>query len=344
MENPSDQLDRQKRSVSYDMYDITVRQLVDMVSGKEIDVAPEYQRHFVWDDDRESELIESVFLGIPVPSLYMATNNDGSWEVVDGVQRLSTLVHFCGGREQLDRIGKTRPLKLKNLKKLTAFNGKVFEDLPKSVQLNFTLRPVRVTTLNDKSDASVRYDLFERLNTGGVRLHPQEIRNCVFQGKFRNLILRLTENENYRAVVSIPSNEQQRAILEECILRFFAFYENYENFDHSVVDFLSDYMAANMDTGPNAGSIELFEETMSTLRQNLPRGIARGNRGSTPLNLYEAIAVGTAQAIASGQQVHFDRLPALLEDDRIKSLTTGATNSKKMVKGRIEAVRDELLR
>ena len=66
------QLDRQKRAVSYDMYDMNVRQLVDMVSGNEIEIAPDYQRHFVWDEDRESELIESIFLGIPVPSLYMA--------------------------------------------------------------------------------------------------------------------------------------------------------------------------------------------------------------------------------------------------------------------------------
>ena len=85
-----DQLDQQKRTVSYDMYDMSVRQLIDMVETGVIDIAPDYQRHFVWDDDRESELIESVFLGIPVPSIYMATNSDASWEVVDGVQRLLT--------------------------------------------------------------------------------------------------------------------------------------------------------------------------------------------------------------------------------------------------------------
>ena len=73
------QLDREKRAVSYDMYDMTVRQLVDMVEGGEIEIAPEYQRHFVWDDDRKSELIESIYLGIPVPSLYMAANQDGTY-------------------------------------------------------------------------------------------------------------------------------------------------------------------------------------------------------------------------------------------------------------------------
>jgi Protein of unknown function DUF262 len=94
-ETITDQLDRQKRAVSYDMYDMTVRQLVDMVVGGEIEIAPDYQRRFIWDIERESELIESIYLGIPVPSLYMAANSDGTWEVVDGVQRLSTLTHFC---------------------------------------------------------------------------------------------------------------------------------------------------------------------------------------------------------------------------------------------------------
>ena len=89
-----DQLDREKRSVSFDAYDITIRQLTDMAANGEIDIAPDYQRHFLWKDARESALIESIFLGIPIPSLFMATNKDGGWEVVDGVQRLRTLLHL----------------------------------------------------------------------------------------------------------------------------------------------------------------------------------------------------------------------------------------------------------
>ena len=190
----------------------------------EIDVAPDYQRRFVWDEERESELVESIYLGIPVPSLYMAANRDGSWEVVDGVQRLSTLVHFCGQADVREKIGRTRPLVLRGLAKLTTFEGHSFESLPKSVQLGFTLRPVRVTTLNDKSDFSVRYDLFERLNTGGVKLHAQEIRNCVMRGGFRELLRELASRPVFRQVARVPNNEQQEATYEECVLRFFAFW------------------------------------------------------------------------------------------------------------------------
>ena len=184
-----EQLSKNRRSVAFDSYDITIRQLLDMISEGMIDIAPEYQRHFVWNDSRQSQLIESFLLGIPVPNLFMATNKDSSWEVIDGLQRLTTIVNFIGDDKLIKSTNsKGKKLKLADLEKLNEINGCYFEDLPKSIQLMFMTRPVRVTVLNDMSDFEVRYDLFERLNTGGVILHPQEIRNCVFLGPFKNFI------------------------------------------------------------------------------------------------------------------------------------------------------------
>ena len=314
------QLDREKRAVSYDMYDMTVRQLVDMVEGGEIEIAPEYQRHFVWDDDRESELVESIYLGIPVPSLYMAANQDGTWEVVDGVQRLSTLAHFCGSQKLLTLIHRRQSLKLINLKKLTRLNDMTFDALPKAVQLNFQLRPVRVTTLNDKSDFSVRYDLFERLNTGGVKLHAQEIRNCVFRGEFRDLLKDLSTDKNFLSVVKLSDNEQRSAIYEECVLRFFSFIEEYEFFDHSVVEFLNNYMIKKNKNGPRPELIASFRNTMAWLAEELPGGIARGNRSITPLNLFEAVAVGTALALKENKGLHKGRLKRIMDSDELRSV------------------------
>src|SRR5437870_12516973 len=88
------QLNEQRRKVDFDSYDITVQQLLIMVESGAINVAPVYQRQYRWDSIRQSRFIESIFLGIPIPSLFMAANADGTWELVDGVQRLSTLVHF----------------------------------------------------------------------------------------------------------------------------------------------------------------------------------------------------------------------------------------------------------
>lgn len=343
MVTQSDQLDLQKRTVSYDMYDMSVRQLVDMVESGVIDISPDYQRHFVWDIPRESQLIESVFLGIPVPSLYMATNSDATWEVVDGVQRLSTLIHFCGSSAARHKIGKPNGLKLDKLEKLDSFNGSSFDSLPKTVQLAFTLRPIRVTALNDKSDTYVRYDLFERLNTGGVKLHAQEIRNCVIGGNFRDTIKELAKSKDYRAVVNLPSNEVQEATYEELVLRFFAFFDNYLAFDHDVGRFLTEYMQEHNKSGPSALALAHFDATMIHLRQHLANGISRNNRKTTPINLYEGVAVGTALAMASGQNLHWNVLPDVMEGIEMKKFTTGATNSRPMVRGRIELIRDALI-
>lgn len=341
-ETISAQLDRLRRAVSYDVYDMTVRQLVDMVGGGEINIAPEYQRHFVWKSDRESELVESIFLGIPVPSLYMAANSDGTWEVVDGVQRLSTLAHFCGSADLIRKVGRADPLRLEGLQKLSSMNDKTFDELPAAIQLQFQLRPVRVTTLNDKSDFAVRYDLFERLNTGGVKLHPQEIRNCVIQGAFRDLLRSLALDVNFVEVVKLAETEQKSAIQEECVLRFFAYTERYQDFDHSVKEFLTDYMIDKTKHAIDPALIDLFKTTMAWLKTELPDGIVRG-RQATPINLFEGVAVGAALAIRQNPNPPPGKLAQIMTSDELRKFTNVGTNTKRMVTGRIEYVRDQLL-
>ena len=102
------QLDEQRRTVDFDTYDILVQQLLSMLKSGAIDIAPAYQRQFRWDAVRCSQLVESLLLGIPVPSLFMATNRDGTWELVDGVQRLSALVMFAGDTEVQNRWGRAK--------------------------------------------------------------------------------------------------------------------------------------------------------------------------------------------------------------------------------------------
>jgi len=100
------QLDTEKRKVDYDTFDFSIKELVNMVGEGIINIAPEYQRKFRWDDERQSKFIESIFLGIPIPSLFMATNKDSRWEVIDGVQRISTLVRFMDNVEAKKKIQK----------------------------------------------------------------------------------------------------------------------------------------------------------------------------------------------------------------------------------------------
>lgn len=341
-----EQLDSNRRAVAFDSYDITLKQLYDMVLEGMVDIAPEYQRHFVWDEARQSALIESLYLGIPIPSLFMATNRDASWEVIDGLQRLTTILNFIGAPEELTNIQiKHKKLKLSGLEKLDSMNGLCYEDLPKSMQFTLQTRPLRVTVLNDRSDFNVRYDLFERLNTGGVTLHEQEIRNCVYIGEFNDFIKELAEHNDFRSVVKMTANAERSGSYEELVLRFFAYHEDSESFVHSVKEFLNDYMEKKTTNFKDKKYLlDIFVSTFQALKDNLPEGVVRGSRKNiTPIVLYEAISVGCSKALHSGEPYDLSKLAELLNDHELKKCTTGATNSKKMLEKRIALVKDRLL-
>jgi len=329
-----------KRKVDFNTYDISVKEIIAMVAEGIINIAPEYQRQFRWKSDRQSQLIESILLGIPVPSLFMATNLDGTWEVIDGVQRLNSIIHFGGFEGAREKVQLTDKLKLGSLNKLKSFNGKSFDDLPKSIQLDFLLKPLKITTLSDKSDLEVRFDLFERLNTGGIVLTNQEIRSCVYRGRFNDFLKEQAQNLDFKNCVRLTSTQDSDGTREEFVLRFFAFLFKYNNFEHSVVDFLNDYMNEatkkfNYDEGTR-----IFNITFSSLRA-LPNGITR-NRTTTPANLFEGVAVGAALAINEGGTILTEDV-SWLNSPELKSVTTGATNTRSKVIRRIEYCRDKFL-
>lgn len=333
------QLMEQKMKVDFNSYDLSVKELISMVNDGLIDIAPDYQRQFRWDEERQSSLIESLFLGIPVPSLFMATNPDGTWELIDGVQRVSTVLCFAGTDEDRMRISKKgpKPLKLTGLKKLTLFNDKTFGDLPLDIQTKFRLTSIKITTLSDKSDKAVRFDLFERLNRGGVTLSDQEIRACVYRGRFNDFIQELALDENFRNCVHLSSTQEVDGTRDELVLRFFAYLYDIDSFSHSVRDFLSDYMSkASKNKKFNYSKNErLFKEVFKILNTALPNGISKGRR-NTPLNLYEAVAIGAAKAYINKGIIHTDGIQDWITDPELIRFTTGATNSKPQLVGRIE--------
>lgn len=124
------QLSEQRRSVDFDTFDIQLQELLRMLGDEQISVAPVYQRHFRWDPVRCSQLIESLALGIPIPNLFMATNTDNTWEVVDGVQRLSAVAKFAGSEQLRSKLKVGQKLVLTGLEKLSHFNDLTFDDFP----------------------------------------------------------------------------------------------------------------------------------------------------------------------------------------------------------------------
>lgn len=330
-----DQLLEQRKKVDFNTYDFSVKELISLVAvDKVLDIAPDYQRQFRWDDERQSSLVESIFLGLPIPTLFMATNgNEGSWELIDGVQRISTIIHFAGTVEQQSIIGKKTPLTLVGLKKIKAFNGLTFEDLPIQVQLAFKMATIKVTSLTDKSDKSVRFDLFERLNRGGITLSDQEIRSCVYRGEFNEFLKQLAQNHDFLSCIKLTKLQQSDGTKEEMILRYFAYLNDSDCFEHSVVQFLNSYMEKADKRFNFEKEEELFNVVFSTLHSAFPNRIVK--HGVTPQNLFEAISVGAALAYRNKGKINITDAESLLKDKELAKYTTGATNSRSKVKARI---------
>jgi Protein of unknown function DUF262 len=338
------QLKEQRRTVDFDTFDIQLQELMRMVGDGEIWVAPAYQRKFRWGPDRCSQLVESILLGIPIPSLMMATNSNSTWEVVDGVQRLSAIVKFAGPEALRKKLSLGGELILQELHKLKEFNGAGYASLPQHIQLHFRTRPLKVITLNDKSDKVVRYDLFERLNTGGVALTAQEIRDCVYQGQFAKHLEELAKIPDFKTVLRLTTGQQQDGTAEECVLRFFAYLHRYKQFDHSVTDFLNKFMEDSDVKFDYDANEKVFRNTFSELAKAFPKGLSRPQRrGTTPLNLFEGVAVGAALALKQNHHLVIQGVNSWLANPQLKQFTTGATNSTNAVRGRIEFCRDRFL-
>lgn len=338
------QLKQQRRTVDFDTFDIHMQQLISMLKSGQIKVSPAYQRKFRWSLQRCSQFIESIMLGIPIPSLFMATNADSTWEVVDGVQRLSTIVKFAGDDDLRKQLGLNGKLILSELQKLSEFNGLSLDELPKNLQFHWWTRPAKVITLNDKSDTVVRYDLFERLNTGGVALSPQEIRDCVFRGEFADKLDAWSNEPNFKIAVRLTPLQQRDATAEECVLRFFAFLNRYKTFEHNVTEFLNSYMESASKKFDYVAGEAIFSKTFKEIARVFPNGIRRPDRKSTtPLNLYEGIAVGAALALQETNRLKTTALDKWMGSEELRGFTTGATNNRSAVTGRIEFCRDRFL-
>jgi hypothetical protein len=338
------QLGEQRRTVDFDSFDIHVQQLLGMLEEEQIGIAPAYQRQFRWGPDRCSELVESLMLGIPIPNIFMATNPDNTWEVVDGLQRLSAIVKFAGSEKIRRKLKLGDALIIQDLKKLDQFNGLTYDTLPANIQLHFRTRPMKVVTLNDKSDKVLRFDLFERLNTGGITLTAQEIRDCVYQGPFADMLDELASTKDFRTVVKLTSKQRSDGTAAECVLRLFAFLDRYQKFDHSVKEFLNGYMKAASDA-PNVETRKAeFAAVFRELARAFPKGITRSpNKNRTPLNLFEGVAVGAALALKKIDHLVIQNTHAWMSSETLKKFTTAATNDRTNVRGRIEFCRDRFL-
>ena len=296
---------------------------------------------------RQTYLQIAETLGIPVPSIFMATNSDATWEVIDGVQRISTLLNFILDKNDPFRqeLGMSDPLVLSELSKLKSFVGMSYLDFPQTLRYEFLLKPLKIITLSDKSDKLVRFDLFERLNTGGVKLSDQEIRSCVYKGQFNDFLKEKALNPDFCNAIKLTDSQLNDGSKEELVLRFFAYLLYRGKFVHSVKDFLNEYMSDAQKHFDYRKYSNLFDEVFAQLNR-LDAGIVKSKtRKVTSFILFEAVAVGAAEAILSGcEKLYLEDFYDWVKDSDFNKLITGATNTPKKVNDRISYTRSRFVR
>lgn len=220
-----------KRKIFTDKSDPKVGSLFLDEQAGDLILAPIFQRRKVWDDKRSSRLVESAILEVPLPVFYMAESQDGTQEVIDGQQRLSALFRFMDNKYALA-----------SLKALPGLNGKHFRDLDGATQKAVKNCAVRVVLFKKESDPNLRFDIFERLNTGAVPLNDQELRNCIYRGPYNDLLLELSRDPDYMWLMGFGGPEKRFKDVAY-VLRFAAFFHaGYLKYSPSMARFLNEDM------------------------------------------------------------------------------------------------------
>jgi 5-methylcytosine-specific restriction endonuclease McrA len=216
----------------------TIQGIHNMKKDGDLDPSPRWQREYVFDKIKASRLIESVLLGVPLPAVYLAEEADGTMSVIDGQQRLSTFFFFLDNQFPVKgEPKKCTDFTLSGLQILPELNKKSFSDLDKTMQLKIKNTPLHIITIKNDSAEDVKFDIFERLNTGSMKLNEDEIRNSVYRGPYIDLLDELAENKVFNDLVRKP-NFKNRMLYRGMILRFFALSEKtYLNYRPSMKQF-----------------------------------------------------------------------------------------------------------
>jgi Protein of unknown function DUF262 len=209
-------------------YDLAVSDLVTQVREKSLKLSPVYQRRYVWDDKKASKLVESLLINVPIPVCYLAEEQDSTRTTIDGQQRLRSLVRYLGNE-----------FPLKGLEVLSDLNGKRFQQLTERQQRLIRNRTIRCIVISEDSDPDIRFDVFERLNTGSVALTAQELRNSVYRGDFNALLHELAASDAFSRCVG--GRVDTRMTFEELVLRFFALDDQLREYRPSLKRFLNTY-------------------------------------------------------------------------------------------------------
>ena len=343
------ELDREIRSTAVDF---SFGELLNLHGDKEIIIRPEYQRLFRWSNEQRSRLIESILLGLPIPPIFLIENEGGVLELIDGLQRTSSVLQFLDH----EAIGEPK-LVLGGCDILKSLNGLSYSDLPTVLRLKIKRSPIRATIINKSGDPFVKYEMFKRLNTGGSLLSAQEIRNCssrmIENGEiFYDAIQEMSRDSNFKNSISrLPDSYKERRSDEELVLRFFAVTDYRDGYKGNIEEWLNSFMEGVLfrkipfDIGDQKSR---FRRVFGLINEKFTdRAFTRFNNHGEPTG---RLAPAYFEAVAAAVDLLFDKvelqssdaliekLKMAFEDSNFKYATGPGANTIEKLSTRIEVV------
>ena len=336
--------------IKIDTKHVTVDLIMKRINQNELDLNPDFQRNSgIWDRTRQSRLIESLLLRIPIPVFYMAADNEDNWQVVDGLHRLDTLKSFLI----------TKTLSLQGLQYLKDFQGCSYNSLPRPMQRRIDETQLYCHVIQPGTPPEVMFNVFNRINTGGKPLLPQEIRHALNPGRAREFINELAKDPGFLKATDHGVNAKRMAD-RECVLRFVAFHSRFEEYRGDLDGFLVSAMKALSDPTADAKIDVLKEDFRAAMHLAFDlfgsgafrRPPRHGGSRRAPINkpLFESWAVNLARVrrleererlVERREQVK-SRFTALMDDDEFERSISIGTQWSTRVKIRFERIRDLL--
>ncbi len=325
-----------------DRLDMSFGEIMNLYDDGDLIITPEYQRAYRWHDEQKTRFIESILLGIPIPPIFVAEDDSGRWELVDGLQRISTILSFFGKlKNDLDN---------KNFFKLidTELTDNYLKDidvnkLSSKLKRTITRAVCRVEILRWDSEFDMRYELFNRLNTGSSPLKEQEIRNCIFTGSFNKLLHELAENEIFKSLIEPTEKQKQEMFMEELVLRYFAFIDMYNDLiiEKSIQVYLTNYMkeiSKNFSDEKDNQYRENFLKVIDIL-QGIDNKIFRAKNGLFTPNKYDTImylSYKYFEDIKDNLEIFEQKLRNIFEHIDYKEASGASTYATQRMKKKIE--------
>jgi len=355
-----DQIKKGRAAVKTDEIDMTISELANMYSVRNvIDIHPEFQRLFRWSIAQKSKLIESILLGIPIPPLFVAEDDESAWDVIDGVQRLSTIFEFLGLlKDENNKL--VEPSVLVGTDKLPSLEGKVWDKTFPGFEHRFSFQDgmgllnkflyskLKIIRVSNESNPNAKYDIFDRLNTGGSKLTHQEVRNCLaimINRDFYVWLRKLSLNPDFMGCTPISEKASNEQADLEYVLRFVV-YRNINHEEYSSTDDINEVLTSKMrefcleENLDLVKEKEIFDKTFKLLQNSLEKNSFRKYfndekrfKGQTMLSSFEIIAIGIANNI---ERISNLEDPLSYIETKVKELYTSPeyTKAQRIISGR----------